>query len=81
MIIEQRTITKATCDVCKKSLYFKGNKEYGPDYGKLESHFGYGSKYDDFSAMVRGRSSNIVVCEKCWGKALKAIDIDPLNFR
>lgn len=80
MIKKLIKIASATCDACKKSLYVKGMREYGPEYGELTSYFGYGSKYDNIGAITTGRRPSIVICEKCWEKAFAAIEYDPTKL-
>lgn len=74
--IESKCI-EAKCDICNKDI----NSEYGPNYGLLESRFGFDSKFDFLSTSGSvDHHPNKVVCEDCWEKALKALGLDPTQF-
>ena len=65
---KQPEVTIALCDACGKPLV---TNEYGVHYGDLKSRFGYGSDLDHPDTIP----CSFDLCEGCWTRALRAIDL------
>ena len=51
------------CDVCRSGTSIPG---YGPQYGKLEAQWGYGSRHD-------GQHYRVHLCEPCFFRVLSGL--------
>jgi len=51
------------CDVCRSGTRIPG---YGPQYGKLEAQWGYGSQHD-------GEHYRVHLCEPCFFRVLSGL--------